>query len=108
MEVDSWYQWMFIYAYYLGGVLLVVASIFVFVRRRSIAALICCVGFVAFIVSSYMLSNIDSAMSEARQTNRSTVQLEQKWVVLRAISSIGFLLGGAGLVVVASRRSHAL
>ena len=105
MEVSTWYQWMFIYAYYLGGVLLVVASFFLFLRSKSIIALLCCIGFVAFISGTYMLRNIDSKMSEARQTNKNTVQLEHKWVMFRAISSIGFLLGSAGLVVVAVRRN---
>ena len=108
MEVDSWYQWLFIYAYYLGGVVLAVAGIFLFIKRKSVVALMCVLGFTGFIIGNFALKSIDTDISEAKQTGAEYSQLESQWDIFRGLSSLGFLLGAAGVLIIAVRDKNAL
>ncbi len=104
MIIDTWYEWIFTYCYWLGQGLLVAVGLVVLAKNKSIIGFACAIGFLIFGLGSLMQVQLDRAYHEAKQTQSNTAMIESSNVLWRGSGSLGFLIGGGSLLINLTRK----
>jgi hypothetical protein len=98
MEIDTWYKWMLVYFYDGGGILLMVATSILAWKYRTFTLYLAAIAMFGFVVGGFAQSSAQRAFIEAQQTMQDQSGIIFEYYAWRAISSVGFVLGGASLL----------
>lgn len=99
MEIDTWYEWLFLKFYYLAPVVFVLGFVLLAKKTRSKALYVCVLGFFAFIAGNYLMVASEAEMVEVLQAHDNGGATQTRYLVGRAISSLGYLISSISLLV---------
>lgn len=103
MEIDAWYQWLFLRSYYLAQVLFVI-GVFVLARKsKSKALYMCALGSISFMLGNYLMIEVEKEAVDLLHALDSNDSLRFQYLVGRGLSAMGYLLSSISLLVYSVR-----
>lgn len=93
MVIDTWYQWLMVYLYEIGGYLLIASSFVLARKTKKVAMYFAVAAFCAFVAGGDIQKRGQSSLFEAHQTKSDDSEALTLLLVGRALGSLGFVIG---------------
>lgn len=99
MEIDAWYEWLFLKSYYVAQVVFVIGVVLLAEKTHSKVLYVCALGFISFIAGNYLMVSSEAEMVEMLQAHDDGGSAQTRYLVGRGISSMGYLIASISLLV---------
>lgn len=106
MVIDTWYQWLMVYLYEIGGYLLIASSLVLARKTKKAVTYLAVIAFCAFVAGSEVQKRGQSAIVEAHQTKTDDSSAATALLFGRVLGSLGFFVGATSLIWFAIKQQN--
>jgi len=106
MVIDTWYQWLMVCLYEIGGYLLIASSLVLARKTKKAATYLAVIAFCAFVAGGEIQKWGQSAIVEAHQTKNDDSAAVTSLLLGRVLGSFGFFVGATSLLWFAIKQKN--